>query len=242
MESAQALIRAMEATWAPAQRLRLGPWILRRGAGGGKRVSATTAEAAAGPRDIASAEDGMRALGQPPLFMLTPGQGALDAALAARGYRIVDPVLIFTGAADELAGLDPGGLTTLRCAAPLARMREIWAAGGIGPGRLAVMARSGEARCYLLARHRDRPRGCAFVARGGSIAMLHALEVMAEVRRQGLGRALTAAAARWAAEQGCDRLGLAVTEANAAAIALYQGLGMRVGARYHYRLLEEGTR
>jgi N-acetylglutamate synthase len=33
---------AMEATWPPAATTRLGPWLLRDGKGGGKRVSAAT--------------------------------------------------------------------------------------------------------------------------------------------------------------------------------------------------------
>ena len=36
---------AMDATWPAAAMHRAGPWMLRNGAGGGKRVSAATAEA-----------------------------------------------------------------------------------------------------------------------------------------------------------------------------------------------------
>ncbi|RMH46254.1 MAG: GNAT family N-acetyltransferase [Alphaproteobacteria bacterium] len=235
-----ALLAAMEATWAPAARIALGPWTLRRGEGGGKRVSAATAQdAAAAAARIDEAAAAMRAMGQRPLFMLLPGQEALDAALAAQGYRIVDPVLVYHAPAEALAGLDPRGFHAIRCAAPLAIMRELWAAGGIGPGRLGVMARSGAARCFLLGRHRDRPAACGFVAAAGDVAMLHALHVAPDSRRAGMGRALTGAAAAWALEQGAPHLGLAVTEANLPARRLYEGLGMAARARYHYRALPE---
>ena len=38
------LYATLEATWPPAARRRVGPWTIRDGQGGGKRVSAATAE------------------------------------------------------------------------------------------------------------------------------------------------------------------------------------------------------
>jgi N-acetylglutamate synthase len=43
----------LEATWPPAARHRAGPWVLRDGAGGGKRVSAATAEGPVTAADLA---------------------------------------------------------------------------------------------------------------------------------------------------------------------------------------------
>ena len=45
-----------------------------------------------------------------------------------------------------------------------------------------------------------------------------------------------AGAQQWAAEQGADRLALAVTQANSGAIALYTSLGMQPVGEYHYRI------
>ena len=151
---------ALAATWPAAETRRLGPWTLRRGDGGGSRVSAATLD---GPlADPAEAEAAMRAWGQRPLFRIGRGEEALDALLAARGYARHEPTLVLAAPAaalaaapDEAAVLGP---------APLACMAEIWAAGGIGPARLAVMARAPEPRSYILGRLGDRPAGCAFVA------------------------------------------------------------------------------
>jgi GNAT superfamily N-acetyltransferase len=127
---------------------------------------------------------------------------------------------------------------TIRCAAPIARMAEIWRDGGIGPARLAVMERAPGPKVWLLGRRGDRPAACAFVAAHGDAAMLHALEVTPETRRRGIATLMTLAAARWAAEQGCATLALAVTEANAPARALYAAMGMREAARDHYRIAQ----
>ncbi len=58
---AHRIMAAIDATWPPAEFRSAGSWLLRRGAGGGQRVSAasTTDQAA----DLAPAEAGMRAWG-----------------------------------------------------------------------------------------------------------------------------------------------------------------------------------
>ena len=70
--------------------------------------------------------------------------------------------------------------------------------------------------------------------------MLHALEVAAPLRRAGLGRIMTRAAADWARRQGAETLALAVTDANVAANALYRDLGMQPVWHYHYRMKATG--
>jgi GNAT superfamily N-acetyltransferase len=232
------LLAVLDATWPAAETTRAGPWRLRRGLGGGNRVSAATLEGPAG--DPTEAEAVMRVWGQRPLFMVRPGEDALDAALAARGYTPHDASILLAG---PIAGLAAPVLdaTAIDCEGRLARMEEIWAAGGIGPARLAVMDRVAGPRSFLLGRLGDRPAACGFVAIAGGVAMLHALEVAPFARRQGIGARLTRAAAHWAAERGAGRLALAVTEANAPARALYAGLGLAEAARYHYRLAPEET-
>ena len=83
------LYAVTEATWPPAERTPAGPWMLRNGAGGGKRVSAATAEGDWHEEDLAAAETAMRMLGQDALFMIREGDEALDAALADRGYEVI---------------------------------------------------------------------------------------------------------------------------------------------------------
>jgi GNAT superfamily N-acetyltransferase len=237
---------ALEATWPAAGIAACGPFSLRDGAGGGSRVSAATALAAADEPGIAAAEAAMRAAGHRPLFRLRPGlcawDGPLDAALAARGYARRDPTLYY---AAPVARLAPEPLPAMRVFPiwpPLAIQRDLWAEAGIGPARLAVMGRVTRPKAALMARQDDRVAGTAFVALCGEVAMLHAMEVTRALRRRGAARNLTRAAAEWAAAQGAAWLALAVTEANAPARALYAGLGMAAPGGYHYRVLEEEPR
>ena len=225
------LAEMMEATWPPARRWSAGPFTLRDGAGGGKRVSAASAEGPFTAQELNTAEAAM----PEPLFLIRAGDEALDAALDARGWQIVDPVVAYAAPVGALTA-DLPGLTAFPHWPPLEIARSLWTEGGIGPARIAVMDRVSGPKAALLGRTGDRPAGVAFVACHGTEAMLHALEVRDSQRRQGLGRNLLHAAANWAATQGAIRLSLVVTRQNAAARALYARLGMQVVGQYHYRM------
>ncbi|MBI1418757.1 MAG: GNAT family N-acetyltransferase [Limimaricola sp.] len=234
-----AFLAALEATWPSAGRVRGPRWQVRIGQGGGSRVSAATAEGVLRPSDIGLVAAAQAALGQPALWMIRPGDEALDAALAARGYAVKDPVTAYAGNVAAMAATPPPPVTAFEVWPPLAVQAEIWGTGGIGPERLAVMTRVAGPKTTFLGRVDDRPAGTAFVAAAGDVAMVHALEVAPAFRRKGLARHLMAAAARWAAGQGATHLALAVTRANDGANALYTSLGMGPVGQYHYRILPE---
>jgi GNAT superfamily N-acetyltransferase len=245
---ARDLFPVVDATWPAAEYRTLGPWLLRRGGGGGNRVSAATLEreGAADPApadpalaDPAPAEAAMRAWGQAPLFLIRPGEDALDTALARRGYQLRDAVVMLAASVDELAPEAPDPLVIVG-EAPLAIMAEIWRAGGIGAGRLAVMERVSAPRAFLFGRDGDRPAGCAFVAAAGDVAMVHAVEVAQSVRRKGVGGRMMRAAARWARRQGARRLAVAVARDNVGGRGLYAALGITEAASYHYRVAGDG--
>ncbi|MBE0555377.1 MAG: GNAT family N-acetyltransferase [Rhodobacteraceae bacterium] len=225
------LFHAMEATWPPAAHHPLGPFLLRDGAGGGKRVSAASAEGPWTDADLTAAEAAMAE----PLFLIRPGDEALDAALAERGYQRIDPVVAYAAPAAHLAAEPPAHMTTFPHWPPMEIARQLWAEGHIGPARLAVMDRAAGAKCAILSRASDRASGVAFVACDGPMAMLHALEVSPALRRQGSAHNILRAAAAWALDNGADTLALVVTEANANARRLYASLGMTIVGQYHYR-------
>ncbi len=225
--------QAMQATWPPLATFRHGPWLIREGAGGGKRVSAASADADWDDADLPAAEAAMQDLGQDPLFVIWPWDEALDSMLAAKGYENIEPVLGYMAPVSAFA--PPARMTTFPHWPPMQIAKDIWADGHIGPGRLAVMDRASGPKTAILGRTIDQPSGTAFVALHEQTAMIHALEVRPALRRQGAGRQILGAAAQWAAENGADRLALAVTVANASARALYASLGMQVVGNYHYR-------
>ncbi len=230
------LSAVMDATWPAAQTRRSGPWLLREGQGGGKRVSAATAEGPWQPEDIALAEQAQAALGQPALFRLREGDAALDAELAARGYRLLDPVVAYAAPVAQLASVPVPPICAFPIWPPLAIQNEIWDEGGIGPARRAVMQRVRGARTSFLGRINDRAGGSAFIALHGQTAMLHALHIVPEQRRNRLATHLVHGAAQWAEAQGAVNLSLVVTRDNAPARALYASLGMEIVGEYHYRM------
>lgn len=225
------IFAAMAQGWPAAGQRAVGGFIVQDGAGGGSRVSA--ALAGDGPRDMDAAEAAMRAMGQVPLFLVR--EAALDQALAARGYAVADASVILTAPVARMAegGVKP--VTAFTLWPPLAIQRDIWAAGGIGPGRLAVMDRAPLPKCALLGRITDRAAGSGFVAVVGGIGFVHALYVLPEFRGLGLARQMMRRAAIWAGAQGATQVALAVTRANAPAMALYTGMGMVEAGAYHYR-------
>lgn len=232
------LYEVSEATWPPARSFQEGPWTLRDGAGGGKRVSAATAAGPVGDADIPQAEAGMRALGQRPLFMIREGDEALDAALAARGYALIDEVVLYVAPVGLLTDKPIPRVTCFTIWEPLAIMAEIWAAGGIGAARLAVMERA-RVKTGVLARWNEKPGGVAFAAVHDGVVMVHAVEVLVHQRKQGVAEWMMRAAAFWGAKQGAEHLAVLCVTENKPANALYTKLGFARVGTYHYRQYPE---
>ncbi|MFN3210960.1 MAG: GNAT family N-acetyltransferase [Roseovarius sp.] len=243
LPDATALYAVTEATWPAAAMSEAGPWTLRDGRGGGKRVSAATLRAPGTPvtRDaLPEAEAMMREMGQDPLFMIRHGDESLDAMLRAAGYDVIDPVNMYVCALGALSDEAPPPVTVYDLWEPMAIQLDIWKEGGIGPARIEVMRRVEGPKTSLFGRTENRPAATGFVAMSDGVAMIHALEVRQGERRGGLGRHLTRHAAQWAAGQGATHLSVLCTIANDAANALYSSLGMTLVGQYHYRIKKDG--
>lgn len=228
------LYAVCEATWPPARRWTENGVTFRDGDGGGKRVSAATAE---GVEDLERAESVMRDLGQPPLFMIREGDGDLDAQLAHAGYRIVDPVNIYVAPVEAMTDRPIPMVTAFSLWSPLAIMTEIWAAGGIGPARMRVMERAAT-KTGILSRLDDKPAGVAFAGCHDEIAMVHAVEVLPSQRRKGAAQWMMRKAAFWAAEKQAKWISVLCTKANEPANHLYRAMGFSLAGSYHYRIGE----
>lgn len=235
------LFGALDATWPAAHEMRQGHWVLRDGQGGGQRVSATLLAAgvdaaAITDADVRCAADAQIAAGHAPLFAVRgAAQTNLDTLLAGQCYTVSDPTVIYAAPTATLAR-EPEPITLFEIWPPLAIMRDLWAAAGTGPARIAVMDRVARPKTSLIARHDDRAVGVGFVACHAGIAMLHAVEVSPQYRRQGAGARIVSGAAWWAGSQGAHTFALAVTAGNTGARALYERLGMTQVASYHYRV------
>jgi len=230
---------AIGMTWPAADLRQIGPVTIRKGLGGGSRVSAATAPHELTKDQLCAAEDAMRVWGQKPTFMVRVGDETLDAQLASAGYVARDWTQAYLCDIATLTHQRPPPVSTFVSWPPLAAQREVWATGGIGPERLAIMDRAPQPKTSLLGRVDDQPAGTLFVGISDKIAMVHAVEVLPTHRRKGLARSLMAAAAFWASDQGARHLALLTTKANDAANPLYASLGMDVVGHYHYRQLPE---
>lgn len=230
------MFATLHATWPAARVVDGGAFVLRDGADGGKRASAATAKGAWDDAAIADAEIAMRDMGARPLFMIRPEDEALDAALAARGYDVLDPSVIYGAPVADLMAERPPRTVAIRAWEPLRIMEEIWDAGGTTAARRAVMHRVSGPKTGFVSRWRDSPAAAAFAAAHGGIVMVHALEVMPHQRREGVGRWVMQGAAFWGADQECDTIAVACMSNNEAACGLYENLGMTEIARYHYRV------
>lgn len=255
----------LAATWPPAATRTLGPWTLRDGKGGGKRVSAASTRETVSAAEIDAAERAMDDAGRQALFSVFAGQDDLDRQLSDRTYLTLDPTVIYVGSIAHLAGglrsvhdgctiyADPctedahpvhasptdgarPGYDLCTADTGSAGARAIWSAGGIGPARVAIMDRVTAPKTVLLATCDGTPAACAFIALHDGTAMLHALETAKAHRRQGAGKATLSAALGWARDRGCAEFALLVTRANAAANALYRAIGMNARPCYHYRI------
>ena len=238
------VLRLLAATWPPAKTWPLGPWTVRDGQGGGKRVSAASLAKDAAfdplgfvPPDVDRAEAAMQGLDQRPVFAVWPDEGHLDSALAQRGYAIVDPVLCLSAPVGVIAASLDGRKAPIAYPQwpPLALVQEIWHTAHVTAATQKIMARVQGTKTALALRSGDQLVGVCFVAMAQHTAMLHALQILPQHRRSGHGASLMGAAARWAAQHGAQELALLVTHANGPARALYESLGMTQRAQYHYR-------
>lgn len=235
MIPAEVLYAAIDGTWPAAAKTQVGAFVIRDGQGGGKRASAATTDGPVTDTDIVAAEAAMYALDQQPLFMIRSGDSVLDAVLEGRGYDLVDPTNGYAIPTAGLTDIPIPRVTAFTIWEPLAIMVEIWAKGGIGPERLDVMARA-QTKTGILARWNEQPAGVAFAAIHDGIAMVHAVEVLAHQRRQGVAQWMMRRAAFWAAENGAETMAVLTTAANGSANPLYQQLGFTSVGGYHYRI------
>lgn len=231
------LYRVIDDTWPAAAFRDCGPWKLRQGGGGGQRVSAATAEGAFSEAELPAAEAAMREMGQTPLFMIRAGEAALDAMLEQAGYQIVDPVNLYLAPIEPLAKPDIPRALVFAIWPPLAIQKDIWAEGGIGPDRVAVMERAEAPKVSVLGRYDQTAAATCYAAISHSTAMIHALEVAETCRRKGVGVMMTEHVARWGMKHGATHIATLCTQANAGANALYTSMGMEVVGQYHYRKL-----
>ncbi|PIB26548.1 hypothetical protein BFP76_11655 [Amylibacter kogurei] len=222
----ETLYDTIDATWAPFEIQTLNGWQIREGRGGGKRVSAATQTES--NAIIEEAESAMTALGQQHIFMIRAGFPTLEIQLARRQYSIMDATLIMACETSKIAAKHPVDVSQ----DPSKTQAEIWGAGGIGQERLDVMRRVRVPKTCISIQN----KAAAFAAIHQGICMVHCVEVIESMRRQGLGKQIMQAVAEWAAQNKAHTVCILVVAANHGAKTMYEKMGLVEVGKYHYRI------
>jgi GNAT superfamily N-acetyltransferase len=250
VETITGLERMAAAHWRGTEEEWLGDWLLRAADGFTGRANSALPLGDPGlPLEAALAEvtRWYRARDLPPMIAVptpiaadSPGQ-ELDRQLSRRmwatrsgpAFVMLADLPLAARAAEFPAGRD---VQVSR------EPDDAWAARYHyrGQDHLPPVARqvltSAEEQSFVSIRDSGTVLAIARLSVAGGWAGLTAVEVHPGHRRQGLGVAITAAAAQEAARRGVSRLFLQVEVDNAPAQALYTGLGFRFSHRYHYRV------
>jgi N-acetylglutamate synthase len=222
------------AGWRAVETEPLGQWLRR--ASGGFTARANSALAVGDPGlpladAVETVESWYRERSLPARIQAVDTDADLAAVLAARGWTGAGANAVMTAEIAHvlrpLAGTQepPTRIEDAPDATWLASYRS--ASGPLPP--VATQVLTNHPHVAFLSIDGD---AIARVTVDGRWAGLYAVEVAPRARRQGLGRAISAAALRWATAEGARHAYLQVAAGNDAARALYERLGFAV--HHHY--------
>lgn len=244
----QAEAAGLNAT-SPPQESRIEGWLIRLSPGQAKRARCINAlEAGTLPVDelLARSARSFHAAGLPLVVRITPFTQPpdLDARLAAKGWPRYDAaeVLVRPQLDDVMGWPLPGG-QVLHAVDALEFARQMGALKGSSDLEIQAQAeRQSQSRVpyqgFWLRRNTIRGwelLACGQLAQEGEWVGLYDIYTPEAFRGQGHARNLCLALLQQACTQGARRAYLQVGEHNAAALALYRGLGFLSAYRYHFR-------
>jgi N-acetylglutamate synthase len=240
-----ALERIAADCWPAAEIETLAGWRLGFMEGVTRRANSVLPLGWSGALDLEGSIDRVearyRARKLPPVFKLTRTSrpGGLPAALAARGYADEGYSDVLARRADGF--LEPTAARGAHAVRLLDTPAPEWCAlsfAGRPPCEAAVLAamasRLAAPRAFALVETEGAPACAGFAALSDGWAAIAGVHTLDAARRKGAARALMAALARWSVAAGAPMLVLQVERSNAAAGALYRGLGFERLYGYHY--------
>ncbi|GAA2436401.1 GNAT family N-acetyltransferase [Streptomyces glaucus] len=254
--SYEELARVAARAWRPVESERLGEWELRAaveaGPPGGRRTGFTRRANSVLPLGDPGVplDEALTAVrrwygerGLPAYVQAATGaegtQEVLCAELERRGWVREVTAELWTGGLAAVADrADPAGVVLSRTAdaAWLARYQR----EGAGEVALKVLG-SGPSVWFATVPGQDAPAAIGRCVVDGRWAGFAAVEVDPALRRRGLAGAVLAALARRALDEGASAAWLQVETDNAAARALYAGMGFAAHHAYHHYREPEGA-
>lgn len=232
--------------WRATEQAPLGSWTLRAAEGFTGRANSVLAVGDPGmplPLAVEHLRQWYRARGLPAMVSVgfplgRPEHSAVDGFLAERGWSVHGGAIVMTAAPGAIEPASDALISVNVTSEP----DDGWLAlyryrGGVPPPISRRLLRSAPWQAFASTRTASGQTvavGRVAAARGW--AGLTAIAVDPEHRRRGLGRLVTAALAAAAADRGAEGLYLQVANDNAAARALYRGIGFTDHHAYHYRV------
>jgi N-acetylglutamate synthase len=243
----KALIRAVEGAafcaWPALEQYDEAGWVVRFAGGYTKRANSVTPLGPGGPNlqvHVARCEAAYRGRGLPPIFRLVEplAPEGLDGLLAARGYDLVDPTLVLAAPLAELALPEPVHPLSVARDIPtwLQAYQQVCGTSLPQSAHGRILAAIQAPTLWVTIQHDGAPVACALGVAHDTYLGVYDLAVAPAWRRRGLGTALLAGLVHWGEQAGASWAYLQVVEANAAARALYEGLGFCRLYRYWYRV------
>lgn len=238
---AAALHRVMADGWRALELEQLGVWLLRASGGFTRRGNSALPVGPSGlpiGEALGAVERWYTARGLPPRLQVpvTPAMQPVVDALDAAGWTTDSDVHVMTAEIGPVLHLPtPSEVTVQLDEAPddawLASYRR--ESGPLPPAARALLTNHPAVVFASVRAGGD----CVAIARATvdrRWAGLYAVEVAESHRRRGLGRAVSAGALRWAAQQGARRAYLQTAIGNDAAVALYRSLTFDVHHDYRH--------
>ncbi len=241
------LERIAAAGWRALEQEPLGQWLLRAGGGVTNRANSALATGDPGrPLDeaISAVERWYDARGLPPRVQLPDGAApaGLGEQLDALGWDRSPVTHVMTAELGPvLRGTADTGVPDIGLAVQLEdQPDDSWVAAWRAerpedPGVARALMTNHSQAVFASVRDGDRCAAIARVSVDGRWAGLSCVEVAADLRRTGLGRAVSIAALRWAVANHGRRAYLQTSSDNAPAIALYESMGFTRHHNYVYR-------
>lgn len=219
----------MARDWPALEAVERSGWRLGYSHGVTKRANSAVALGADADPD----EPGRfyRGQGLRPVVQVWPGQEGIDARLAERGYRVVEPSLVLVR--DLVHRPEPSAEVVVDRVPPRG-----WTQAA-GDGRQTredavearIRARGGMVHAVHSA---GRARGCAALT--GDLVGVYAMATRPDSRRRGYASRVLESLLAWAHDRGARRAYLLVVADNTAARTLYERAGFTEAGRYHYRV------
>jgi len=244
-DSCRTLEEAVISGWPASETSDLDGWLLRASGGPTHRGnSIATLRAGSMPLDarIAAAERWYRERGQPSMVSLGPCAVPehLDSELAARGYRMGGAASAFTAVAQHVSERATSSLQ----AEVTGEVTPAWLAISLHasrfatsqPSLFAVLDRLGSRCVYVLAHDGGEPVAACLGVSSDEWLGVYLMLTLPSHRRRRAGSALLRELARAAIARGHEQLYLLCERDNAAANALYAGVGFEHRYDYHYRV------